>query len=206
MKTARFLGIPCAALALFALPAAAQTGGLTPATNDTCDFLADDNPGLYGVCVALCEAQNCEGTLNPDGTVTFDDTCEPSADELLRNYVRLARGSEEELPPCIEPACPCFSEIEINNIGGYTFNGESFDRCSAGPNSATLRGYSTDGNPSGEQARALNSRFAGRICIGQESNPPFYRQQPVSDPEYAKCRESIIEECAARGIDPSVTN
>lgn len=45
---------------LFYSPAFAQTpDGETPANEGVCDELIGLTPGLYGLCVAFCEAQDC---------------------------------------------------------------------------------------------------------------------------------------------------
>lgn len=200
MKTARFLCVPCVAVALFAVSATVQAAdGLTPATNETCDSLAGEKPGLYGLCVALCEAQECGGTLNPDKTVTLDETCGPSADDLLRNYIKLARGTETPLPPCIEAACPCWSEPEIDNIGGYLAGDRSLDWCFEGSSSVGIIGHSTDGG--GVELAYVIETSTGPVCQSRQTNPTEEREEPVDAPQIQKCTESIIEECNARSVE-----
>ena len=52
--------IPLMAIALLSVSAHAQTpDGLAPVNEGVCDDLIGGTPGLYGLCVAFCEAQDC---------------------------------------------------------------------------------------------------------------------------------------------------
>ena len=48
-------------LLLIAAPGFASTpDGMTPAEESVCDELHEATPGLFGLCVAYCEAQDCD--------------------------------------------------------------------------------------------------------------------------------------------------
>lgn len=76
-------------------PVFAQTGdGITPAEESVCDPLkgAGVTKGLYGLCIAYCEA-------------------EARSQNVLDNYNR-RRGETDPEMPCAEPpvaSCPCWS-------------------------------------------------------------------------------------------------
>lgn len=77
----------------FGLPAMAQTAdGVTPAVEGVCDDLKNPgvSKGLYGLCVAYCEA-------------------EASSEAVLRNYNRKKSETDPEMP-CLEVVvqCPCW--------------------------------------------------------------------------------------------------
>lgn len=77
----------------YALPAVAQTAdGVTPAIEGVCDSLKNPGvtKGLYGLCVAYCEA-------------------EASSEAVLRNYDRKKKETDPEMP-CLEIVvqCPCW--------------------------------------------------------------------------------------------------
>ncbi len=73
--------------------------GETPATEDVCDVLKDGTPGLYGLCVAYCEAQDLD-----------DDVLKqkPSNSKLLVVYNK-KRKPDDPVMPCLLPDVPpCF--------------------------------------------------------------------------------------------------
>ena len=103
------------ALVAFAGPAAfAQTpDGDPPSIETVCDPLHIGNggtPGLYGLCVAYCEAQDCGTSLeckeeNP-GDAWGAHSC--GCSDVLTNYNDKKEPGDPDMP-CIEPTeCPCF--------------------------------------------------------------------------------------------------
>lgn len=102
-------------LSLASTPLFAQTpDGTTPSDEAVCDDLLVEGttPGLYGLCVAYCEAQDCDSY--PEGE-------EPhSCNLLLSNYERKVTKADNGDPamPCagpVEPMCPCWSSEGIDN-------------------------------------------------------------------------------------------
>ena len=81
-------------LASLAVYAQGTPDGETPANEGVCDELMGGTPGLYGLCVGFCEAQDCEATFNETtGDVTFDASCKPSSTRLLANYNKRVKTS-----------------------------------------------------------------------------------------------------------------
>ena len=100
-------------LLLVASLAAAQTpNGLPPANEGVCDELMWATPGLYGLCVAFCEAQDCEADFSL--TDPFEN-CGPSAQKLLSIYDKKKQAGDPDMP-CIQPACPCWSQAELDGL------------------------------------------------------------------------------------------
>lgn len=198
MISTRFLGLVCISLAMFALPAAAQTpDGMTPSREDKCDDLAFATPGLKGLCVAMCEAQDCEGIYDPvTEQVTFDPSCNPSSYSLFANYIKKASPDDPPLP-CIRVACPCWTESEIDNIGGLV-SGSLRDSCIQSGNTATLFGFSTDGSGA-ELAYALENGH-GLECIYMEGSTQTFRDKFISAEEFRTCRDSVLAEIASREL------
>lgn len=199
MKTTRFLGLVCLSLAVFALPTAAPAaGGSTPARDDTCDNLKGAKPGLYGLCVAMCEAQDCEGIYDPEyDRVTFDPSCKPSSEKLFRNFQKLA-GNTGVTPSCIRVPCPCWTESEIDNVGGGVFFGRSQDLCFTSGNSVFLNGVAKDG--SGQELAYALETSDGLRCLRMETDTHTDLDMQIGSEPFRTCRDSVIAECISRGM------
>lgn len=101
------------AAALIPLPAGAGTpDGETPSQETICDELQDATPGLYGLCVAYCEAQDCD-TVD----LALSGECRAPSPRLLDRY-EARRGPDDPPMPCVaEPAeCPCFSHDDLSQL------------------------------------------------------------------------------------------
>jgi len=194
MKTTGLSGLLCIALAAFALPAAAQTpDGITPANEGICDPLADATPGLQGLCIAMCEAQDCEAELNPfTGEVEFARNCSPSSKQLLANYDKIATVSDPAMP-CVKVPCPCWTATELEDIGG-----KSTDICTLYDNDTGLSGASTDGG-GWEWARVSVDLKYGQMCDFSQADPPITRTEySIGAAAFAVCKKTIEDECKAR--------
>jgi hypothetical protein len=198
-------GLVCIALAAFALPAAAQgtPDGITPANETVCDGLKGGTPGLYGTCVALCEAQDCQAEYNTNtGLVEYDSSCSPSSDQLFNNYLKIyeKRGDptnlkEPAVPPCVQIACPCWTEQELDNIAGPN---ASFAGGGPSDSWAMLSGPSTDG-PGWEWALTSDDTFRGYMCSSiEQGGEGFYRDRDIANVEFLGCLQSIVDEGAER--------
>lgn len=101
----------------------AQTpDGATPANEGICDELMTDGvtPGLYGLCIAYCEAQDC-----PDPSVGPDQPsaqCSAPDPAVLEAYNRKKTDADPAMP-CI---CPCWTAQEIGAIG-FTWSPHEVD-------------------------------------------------------------------------------
>ena len=127
-----FCGFGVLSLSLFPLPASAQTpDGQTPAEETVCDPLRATGvtKGLYGLCVAFCEAQDIASVDEP---ITQDqlaalEASAPSG-KILNAYNRKKRDADPHMP-CIlvQEPCPCWSEEEIAEIDG-NFDGNPINK------------------------------------------------------------------------------
>lgn len=92
----------------------AQTrDGETPAEEEICDGLHDASPGLYGLCVAYCEAQDCDSV-----DLAISGQCRAPDQRLLDHYEK-KRGPEDPPMPCLTPEpdpCPCFSREDLSTV------------------------------------------------------------------------------------------
>jgi hypothetical protein len=83
----------------------------TPANEGACDvLLAGSTPGLYGLCVAYCEALDCHRQF--DGNTACNN---PPSPKILENYNRL-KQEDDPIMPCRREGCPCFNEADLNNF------------------------------------------------------------------------------------------
>lgn len=78
--------------------------GETPANEGVCDALHGGTPGLYGLCVAYCEAQDLD---------SFDKN--PPNARILANYNKKKLAGDPDMP-CIQVPCPCWSDAELASI------------------------------------------------------------------------------------------
>jgi len=86
--------------------------GDTPANEGVCDVLINATPGLYGLCIAFCEAQDCE--YNLDAEDPFEN-CRPSNPRILEVYNRKKQATDPDMP-CIQEPCPCWSQEELEAL------------------------------------------------------------------------------------------
>ena len=201
MKKLFILTMLVTAIAAFAVaaPATAQTpDGETPANEGVCDVLIGSTPGLYGLCVAFCEAQDCEATYDPaTDEVTFDPDCKPSNPKILENYNRRMKSEDIDMP-CINFAvseCPCWTEEELDEIAdGYTL----YCKLMVGTDGWYLGGYD-------QATQGYDIALVGGTdmnCLYQETGGGGFvvRNIDITDDERVICEQSIINECTSRGF------
>jgi len=103
--------------------------GQTPAEETVCDPLRADGitKGLYGLCVAFCEAQDYAELATPitDAELAILETNAP-AGRILENYNKKKQATDPAMP-CIlvEEPCPCWSAEELASIDGFNPDGIS---------------------------------------------------------------------------------
>ncbi|RDH84502.1 MAG: hypothetical protein DIZ80_03210 [endosymbiont of Galathealinum brachiosum] len=78
--------------------------GETPANEGVCDPLMDATKGLYGLCVAYCEAQDLD---------SFDK--EPPRTKILDNYNKKKLSTDPDMP-CVSPNYGCFTQAQLDAI------------------------------------------------------------------------------------------
>jgi len=103
-------------------PPGGTPDGETPALEATCDDLKHGTPGLYGLCVAFCEAHDCVVTYT-DGELDFSQ-CKKNDGKILAKYQSKMRDGDPEMP-CLpatqaneepENSCPCWSLEQLSNF------------------------------------------------------------------------------------------
>ena len=111
---------------LFGLVAFAAAAELKTSTDSVCDSLREENPKLFGLCYAYCEAVDCDGSNIADNRVACDRI----------KYKFQAASVAQTTLPCEQPIayCPCESwwngQINILVDDGKSFGTNSSDgRC-----------------------------------------------------------------------------
>jgi len=106
--------------------------GSTPAEEATCDDLKHGTPGLYGLCIAFCEAHDCVPTYT-DGVLDLS-SCKKNDRKILDKYRSKMRDGDPDMP-CLpyvpasenpETACPCWSQEQLSNFP-YALYGSGID-------------------------------------------------------------------------------
>ena len=183
----------------------AQTpDGETPANEGVCDPLKADGitKGLYGLCVAFCEAQDHADASNAITTADVEAllAAAPSG-KILENYNKRKQATDPAMP-CIvvEEPCPCWTTAELNDIDGVSPAGIVFPvhECSliiGGIYHAEANDpYFTDQT----QAVLVSRGTSGRLCayINEQVDPPILRQvEDLSEETRAACDAAIVASC-----------
>lgn len=180
---------------------AATPDGETPANEGVCNELMADGTtkGLYGLCVAFCEAQDSEAVLDEtSGEVTFGASSHPSNPKLLANYNRRKTATDPDMP-CVTKTsgCPCFTGDELNNIGHDPL--QVCDATSIRSDIIGWKGFHNQGSGipiSRQVARAIPTRNGLECFYSTTEGERINRRQVVTDAEFAACRALIVDTCA----------
>jgi hypothetical protein len=226
MKASRLsmVGLLFVSLAMAGLPAVASTpDGSTPAEETVCDPLMDEvvTPGLYGLCLAFCEAQDI---ASEDMALTDDEILallnDVPSGSILQTYNQLRKESDPEMP-CIvrapEPSsCPCWTVEELAeiDIDANTPNGPGDTLCRFLVDSNGL----VDTTIAFEIDTTINRATITAIAANQERfSPPIRRCEfqnlqvaPIIDRdisnlssgEAAFCLDELITHCDSLGFPP----
>ncbi|MAT65101.1 MAG: hypothetical protein CMN57_05615 [Gammaproteobacteria bacterium] len=164
----------------FAAPAAASTpDGETPANEGVCDELMGATPGLYGLCVAYCEAQDLD---------TVDK--QPPNTKILDNYRKKMKAGDPDMP-CIQAPCPCWSSEELAVI---TSDGIA---ASCLRNSGRIQ--LIDSAPATRYAFA-DTESTRCAYVDINTVPPKVRNQTITAEEAQSCMAALTQACDALGL------
>lgn len=164
-----------------ATPAAASTpDGQTPANEGVCDELQGATPGLYGLCVAYCEAQDLD-------SVTSGKT--PS-EKILANYRKKMRDGDPDMP-CVQTPCPCWDTQELASM--------STDGLAAACTSTTNTIEIIDNSPTLHRAGA-DIKSNSCLYINLNVSPPRILGTSVTADEAQACYSAIQQTCSSLGL------
>ena len=189
------LGLSLAAFAI--TPTMAKTpDGRTPAEETVCDPLLADGVtnGLYGLCVAFCEAQDHAAETSPITETDLEAlaTAAPSG-KILENYNK--KKAETDPPmPCVvvEEPCPCWEADKLANARPPSMNEDlGFPNACFAESGFTLIENRESGSVN-FQFRVRPDATCAVTNEGQDPNLPAPVVLPLTLEEEAACRASII--------------
>jgi len=172
-----------AGLAATSTPVMATTpDGETPANEGVCDGLKTNaTPGLYGLCVAYCEAQDLD---------TFDK--EPASSKILENYNKKKLAGDPAMP-CVKVPCPCWTDAELASI--------TADNLAAACTRSTNKIGIIDNAPRTHLADADTSLSRERCrYIDLNISPAVIRNFGITAPEAQSCFTAVTAACTALGL------
>ena len=166
--------------ATFSTAVAQTPDGETPANEGVCDSLQGTaTPGLYGLCVAYCEAQDLD---------SFDKS--PPNEKILANYRKKMRAGDPDMP-CIQVPCPCWSAAEMDSI--------TADSAAAACPSATNKIQIIDNAPRTKFAEGDKGANRCRY-IDLNSVPPTVRSFQITAEEAQSCYAQVEAACGEVGL------
>lgn len=211
MSKYTLLGSIFITLSVFGLQAEAQTpDGLTPANEGICDSLAADGitKGLYGLCVAFCEAQDHTSIVAPvtEAELQMLMDANPSG-RILDSYNKKKTASDPDMPCLVvKSACPCWNDADIQSIDGVMWDGEAAD----GSDAVTCWDFGSTGQVSEIQqsdfsysiAQTFTRLESARYCrFEQFRNAPGGAStrdvRLITDDEFNSCHDSVLSRRAA---------
>ena len=183
-----------------------------PAVETICDPLKSATPGLYGLCVAYCEAQDCHDDPVDLAECQAENPNDPwgtqgcSCSRVLDNYNAKRQAGDPEMP-CIKTECPCFDAdllaAEVIDIGvcldtntatreQTLVNGVDDLACPAVAQAFT--NFDNSGAPTAVvcQAFARDRDPGSGICVTTLNTI----QSGLTDAEFMACQDLIRARCA----------
>jgi len=180
-------------LMLFDAPALGSTpDGKTPAEESVCDVLNDATPGLYGLCVAYCEAQDCDFEGARSGQ------CKAPNPKLLSRYDEM-RSDHDPAMPCLlaDAECPCFSAEDLHVL--------PIDKCEERDYGLVVNVLVID--ESRQNGALVEMNFddgTGRCLYLDESDPsapPILSDAETDATQTQACMQIVEEYAAATNLD-----
>jgi hypothetical protein len=185
---------------------ASTPDGFTPPNEGVCDPLQADgiSKGLYGLCVAFCEAQDWADEAIPtseEGLLALEQG-KPSG-RILANYNKKKGASDPDMP-CIlvQEPCPCWNAAEIASIDGVVDGGTAYAACSTfSTYQITIIGEDEVPLPPYNQHYAYSQVIGTPACGYSDptSSPPVQRQVTITPEQFQACEVQVQQQAQAIG-------
>ena len=178
--------------------------GTTPANEGVCDVLAYHTPGLYGLCIAYCEAHDVD-LISPDGDL--DDLNVPNR-KILENYRKKMEAGDPDMP-CVQTPCPCWSPEELAGLRSpSSTDSTSCSNDREAPNNITgIDGWSISSTGNFFTSVASVRNFVAqpfcqfRDTCGDGNCLNVFRQFFITQEEFEVCESQVASSAADRGLD-----
>jgi len=154
--------------------------GETPANEGVCDTLQGGTPGLYGLCVAYCEAQDLD-SLNKH----------PSNTKILSNYRKKMQSGDPDMP-CVQTPCDCVTDTELSAM---TSDGAA----SCTRLTSNRIAIYDDGNLNYSE---IDTSLGSEKCtyVDVDTSPDTVRFQSISNDNAQSCYTAIDTACSSLGL------
>ena len=161
------------------LVVASTPDGETPANEGVCDALQGGTPGLYGLCVAYCEAQDLD---------LVGDKETPNT-KILANYRKKMQAGDPDMP-CIQVPCPCWTADQLANVGA-----SAVPTCNVSSTVAQVRLLAPG------ISQQATSDLSANICrfVDTTTVPIISLRFSISPEEAQSCYNQITAKCTALG-------
>lgn len=153
--------------------------GETPANEGVCNVLQGGTPGLYGLCVAYCEAQDLD---------LVGDKPTPN-NRILENYRKKMRTGDPDMP-CVQVPCPCWNADQLAAVGA-----SGIPTCNVSTEVAQVR-FLAPG-----VSQQATTDLSAQICrfVDTTTVPPTSFRFDISVEEAQSCYNQIVDKCTALG-------
>jgi hypothetical protein len=182
--------------------------GETPANEGVCDDLMfATTHGLHALCVAFCEAQDCEPDFSLEDPF---EQCTPSSPRVLEVYNARKGEGDPEMPCVQQTGCPCWSPEELADLP-FPSDDIPLSRpfCRHGDETAP---YDAWWYMTPRQRVFLNIWTNGAVAndpslplacgLGNDLvEPRVHREFLITPDEYATCTADVIASGRERGLD-----
>jgi len=170
--------------AMIGTASASTPDGETPANEGVCDVLQGGTPGLYGLCVAYCEAQDLDLVGNK----------EPPNNKILANYRKKMQPGDPDMP-CVKVPCPCWTEAELAAITVRAASGDAIS-CRSSATTAQLL------NTTNLQFAMIEVGRQPSLCNYTDTTvmPEASRRFWIDSPDVAQsCYTQVADACSSLG-------